>query len=123
VVAKQLEDWGIAHDRIVVEDRALNTRDNAVESARIVRERGWRDVLIVTSAHHMPRALECFNAVGLPVDTMPVDFRSYDASGVSSTWMPRSGALNQSTSAIRELVGRVVYRVQGYATQTPPPRG
>lgn len=115
VLAAQLSDWGISKEQIVVEDRARNTRENAVESARIVREQGWTKILVVTSAFHMPRALECFNAVGMRVDTLPVDRRALDLTHRTVSYLPRSGSLNQSTNALREFAGRIVYRIQGYA--------
>lgn len=111
-MAAQLREWGIADDRIVIEDRARNTRENAVYSAEIVRARGLGRVLVVTSAFHMKRADECFVAVGLPVDTLPVDFRAH---GGPKSWLPRAQWLSVSSSMIRELFGRVIYRVRGYA--------
>lgn len=36
---------------------ALNTVGNAVETRRWVREHGFRSIIVVTSAYHMPRAL------------------------------------------------------------------
>lgn len=121
VLAKQLEDWGIARDRLIIEDHSRNTRENAVQTARMAREHGWQTLLMVTSAFHMPRAIECFNAVGLEVDTLPVDYRSFDGSRYSSGLLPRAGSLNQSTAAIREMVGRIVYRVQGYGSAKMQP--
>ena len=114
VLAKELEGWGIASDRIVVEDQARNTRENAVYSAKIARDRGLSRLLVVTSAMHMPRALDCFRAVGLEVDALPVDYRSFDTGRFSASWLPRPGYLAQSSSVLREVFGRYVYRLQGY---------
>jgi uncharacterized SAM-binding protein YcdF (DUF218 family) len=36
---------------------AVNTRSNAVETRRWVRERGFKSVIVVTSNYHMPRAI------------------------------------------------------------------
>lgn len=113
-LADQLVQWGIDPSRVVVEGHARNTYENAVDSAAIVRARGWRDVLIVTSAFHMPRAYGCFRAVGLAVDTLPVDFRSY-GDPYSGELLPRSKHLDDSGAAIREWSGRWIYRARGYA--------
>ena len=85
--SNELIDWGIAPERVVIEDQSRNTRENAVESARVARERGWKTILVVTSAFHMERALGCFRAVGLEVDALPVDQRGYDPGWQS--WLPR----------------------------------
>jgi hypothetical protein len=42
-----------------------------------------------------------------------VDHRAGDGRGQG--WLPRAQALSTSTEALRELAGRLVYRVAGYA--------
>src|SRR5512143_3448953 len=56
LLAGLLARWGVPSEQIVVEARSRNTRENAVESSRIAAGRGWRTLLLVTSAYHMPRA-------------------------------------------------------------------
>ncbi|MCI0671891.1 MAG: YdcF family protein [Myxococcaceae bacterium] len=114
VLGRMLEAWGVPRERIVLEGRSRNTRENAVESARVVRERGWQRVVLVTSAMHMPRALGCFRAVGLSPDALPVDFHAHRP-GPAGGWIPRAEFLELSTDALRELAGRVVYQVLGYS--------
>ncbi len=111
-LAGKLAQWGVPPDRIAVERSSRNTRENAIESAKLAAARGWRSLLVVTSAYHAPRALGCFRAVGLEPDVLPVDRRAGDGRGLA--WAPRAGALLESTEAIRELAGRAVYRVAGY---------
>jgi uncharacterized SAM-binding protein YcdF (DUF218 family) len=111
-LAAKLVEWGISPERVVVEASSRNTRENAIESSRVAAARGWRTLLLVTSAAHMPRAAGCFRAVGLEPDLLPVDFRAGDGRGGS--WLPRAGTLARSTDALRELAGRAVYRVAGY---------
>jgi uncharacterized SAM-binding protein YcdF (DUF218 family) len=115
-----LAGWGVPADAIVVEGRSRNTRENAVEAARLVRERGFGTLLLVTSAGHVPRALGCFRAVGLAPDVLAVDRRA--AAGGGLAVLPRASALERSTSAIRELAGRAVYRLAGYTRGEAEPR-
>ena len=110
--ADLLARWGIARERLLVEDESRNTRENAVASARMVRERGFRSVLLLTSAAHLPRALGCFRREGLVLDALPVDRRAGDGRGES--WLPRPGPLGQASEALRELAGRLAYWVAGY---------
>jgi len=112
ILASQLEVWGIDGSRIFPEPYSRNTRENAVESAKIVRAQGWRSLVLVTSAAHLPRALGCFKAVGLTPDALPVDHRH--AAGARGGLIPRSECLARSTDALRELFGRLIYRVVGY---------
>ena len=115
VLAKQLIAWGIEPSRVIVEPNARNTRENAVFMEGLVRARGLTRLLAVTSAAHMPRTMGCLRAVGIEADALPVDYGSFDARKHPATWLPRAQYLFQSTAVLRELVGRVVYRVQGYA--------
>ena len=119
-LGRQLEAWGIAKDRIIIEDQARNTRENAIHSQTIARARGFERVLIVTSAFHMPRAAECFSAVGMKVDTLSVDFRGHERfGGALAEWLPRAHSLAVSSAVVRELFGRLIYRVQGYGKAAP----
>jgi uncharacterized SAM-binding protein YcdF (DUF218 family) len=115
VLADQLAAWGVPRDKILVDDTAVNTRDNATHVSTLARPRGWKDVLVVTSAAHMARAKGCFEAVGLSVDTLAVDFRAYDRRFYTGSVLPRASALAMSTGALREYAGRFVYRVLGYS--------
>lgn len=112
VLAARLARWGIPPSQIVAEAGSRNTRENALETARVAAARGWRRLLVVTSALHMPRAMGCFRAVGLEPDALPVDRRAGDGKGLG--WLPRAGTLARSSEVLRELSGRVVYRVAGY---------
>lgn len=122
-VAGQLVDWGIRRDRILIEDRAINTRQNALYVAETVREHGYERPLMITSAFHMPRALDCFREVGLAVDPYPVDYQSVKP-GLAAELLPRGEHLAGTERAVRELAGRYIYRILGYgsATMQAPPK-
>ena len=114
VLADQLVDWGIDRSRLFLETHSLNTHDNAVDSAAIIRQEGFHTILVVTSAVHVPRAHGCFRAVGLDVDMLPVDFRSYEPGTGKRDPAPRAFAFEESTAMIREWFGRLIYRLRGY---------
>jgi uncharacterized SAM-binding protein YcdF (DUF218 family) len=114
LVARQLTAWGIDAGRLALDERSLDTHENAVESARIAREHGWTRLLLVTSAAHMSRARGCFAREGLLVDTLATDFQATEPGRHSGGFLPRAHALAESTGAIREAVGRLVYRARGW---------
>ena len=111
IMKAQLMAWGIAEDRLILEERSMNTNGNAIESVRLAKEHGLESLLLVTSAYHMLRAEECFRARGVKVATLPVDYRVIAARNI----MPRAAFLKSTEDALREYSGRVVYRVIGYA--------
>lgn len=111
---RELVAWGIAPERLLLDERSKNTHENAVQTAALVSKHGFRTVLMVTSAFHMQRAKGCFNAVSLAVDTLPVDFR-LRALERSSARLPRAEYLGESAQAVREYAGRLIYRMLGYS--------
>ena len=73
-----------------------------------------KKIILVTSAFHMKRAKKVFESEGISVQPYPVDFKS-SRSFISSLrnplkWMPDSYYLYRSSSAIREIIGRIIYR-------------
>jgi uncharacterized SAM-binding protein YcdF (DUF218 family) len=116
VIAALLRDLGVAPDAIVLEEASATTRENAVNSAALWQQRGFRTGLLVTSASHMPRALAAFRKVGLDLAPVPVDRRAgltpfrtvFDV-------LPDSGALHATTSVLKEWIGLAVYRWRGWA--------
>ncbi len=56
---------GVHEAALVLEDRARNTFENALYCGRIIRERGWQRLIVVTDGWHLPRALYVFRRLGL----------------------------------------------------------
>ncbi|MEV0338105.1 YdcF family protein [Nocardia sp. NPDC050713] len=69
--ARAMADWliarGIPAERVIVESDAASTVQNAEHSARIMRDIGARDAVVVTSADHIDRALGDFLGAGVDV--------------------------------------------------------
>ena len=59
-VAAYLMGQGLAPDRIVLESRATQTREQAVNVVAMAVERGWARLLLCVSAYHTPRAYLTF---------------------------------------------------------------
>src|ERR687885_464669 len=55
-----LKTLGVPSSAILQDPTSLNTHENAVNVRQIMKERGIRRVLLVTSAMHMPRSLRIF---------------------------------------------------------------
>lgn len=107
-------DLGIRPEAIVLQGRSRTTHEDAVETARVLRERGIDRFFLVTSAFHLPRAVGCFREQGLEPIPYPVDYRATPPHTTPLSFVPTASALHQSTLALHEYVGYVVYRVLGY---------
>jgi uncharacterized SAM-binding protein YcdF (DUF218 family) len=110
----EAEKLGVPRARIRVDDRSRNTRENAVETRRILGQTGGRAVVVITSAFHMRRALGCLRKAGIEATPYGVDVRNHWGTRNLFGWAPQSSRLDDGTSAVREYVGLVIYRVRGY---------
>lgn len=106
-----IQDLGVPTQALALEETSRNTRENAAFSAALLKVRGIDQILLVTSALHMPRALALFKAQGLQVTPAPTDFEGNKAPPPGLlAWLPDADALNCSALAMKELVGLWVGR-------------
>jgi uncharacterized SAM-binding protein YcdF (DUF218 family) len=90
-----------------VEGASKDTLENAVFSARLLREQGIDRIILVTSSEHMVRAAEEFAAAGLDVTAAPAGMWTHDERGLLA-FVPSVGALDRSHRALYEWAGRLV---------------
>lgn len=112
--ASLLTDLGVPDSAIRIEGQSLNTRQNAVYSAEVLQKQDIDRVLLVTSALHMPRAMGCFEAVGLEVQPAPIDFEVKPEPNHFLRWLPDAEALADATRAFKEYLGLLVYWLRGW---------
>ena len=72
VIRRIAVEHGIPHRKILLEERSESTWENARECAKIIREHGWRHVILVTDPYHLPRSLLAFRAFGVDATPCPI---------------------------------------------------
>lgn len=99
-----LLELGVPASAMLLEDRSMNTRENAAYTAELLRTRGIHRILLVTSAWHMARAEALFRAQGLEVIPAPADHLARDLSRHEwwQRWLPSADALEMSARLIKE---------------------
>jgi uncharacterized SAM-binding protein YcdF (DUF218 family) len=71
---------------------------------------GKPNIILVTSAFHMPRAKMLFERQGFEVELFPVDFQNSDRSKTTIlSFVPSAQALAKSETAMREGMGLLYY--------------
>ena len=110
-----LADLGVPSDAVLFESRSRSTRENALYTAKLVQERGLDQVLLVTSALHMPRALATFRAAGIDAIPAATDFEVMPEPNHVLRWLPDAAALAKSSRAFKQYIGLWVYRWRGWA--------
>jgi uncharacterized SAM-binding protein YcdF (DUF218 family) len=116
--AEQLRDYmvlmGLPDRALLMERQSLDTQQNARYSALILQGRDVRRILLVTSAYHMSRAVPLFERQGFEVIPAPTDYQRLVGIPAVPRWLPTADDLWRSTAAIKEYVGFLYYRAQGW---------
>jgi len=118
---RYLLSFGISKDRLIIEDKAQNTWQNATLSKALAKPVEGETWLLVTSAFHMPRSVGIFRKVGWPgIVPWPVDYR---VGGVPDTKRFRSNAglsIRLLDTVVKEWVGLVAYYLTGRTSALYP---
>jgi uncharacterized SAM-binding protein YcdF (DUF218 family) len=106
-MARTAESWGLDPERLVVQEEPLNTAQEA--EAMASRIQGQEQIILVTSAYHMPRAMQLFQAKGLEVVPAPTGHlvdpgRKQKHIGHQ---LPQAGYLELAQTALWERLGQV----------------
>ncbi len=112
VAREVLAAAGLDTDRVLFDDTASNTFENAVQAMTLVNPAPGQTWLLVTSAAHMPRAMGSFRAAGWEVIPYPVDYDTGGAGGFNLGFNP-TGRLRSLSEAMHEWVGLITYRILG----------
>jgi uncharacterized SAM-binding protein YcdF (DUF218 family) len=93
-----------------------DTHDEAVKVAALFKERGWKRVLLVTSAYHMPRAAGTFRKAGIAFDTVPCNYLSSINRIGDFHWLhlPHPEAFAVFATWFHEMLGTWLYRSKGW---------
>jgi uncharacterized SAM-binding protein YcdF (DUF218 family) len=105
--AQLARDLGIPQDSIVVLDKALDT---AQEARAIAQRLGHSPFLLVTSASHMPRALEQMTragAVAIAAPTAELTGRPLNW----TAWIPSASGLKRTEHALHEYLGLLALKI------------
>jgi uncharacterized SAM-binding protein YcdF (DUF218 family) len=112
-MADFLREQGVAAEDLILEERSRTTFENAVESARVLRARGIKRVVLVTEAVHMYRASLCFLGQGLEVTPAPCHPRARGFICSLSEFLPHPAAAQRFQLAVHEWLGVAWYRLRG----------
>jgi uncharacterized SAM-binding protein YcdF (DUF218 family) len=117
-------ELGVRPDQILINPTSRTTAAEARDIGELGRRRGWRRVLLVTSAFHMPRSLATFRQrSGLTVIPVACDYQLPTRAlfgrptpgSVFLGLMPDAQALSLSSIALKEHLGLAIYRLKGWS--------
>lgn len=94
-LAMQLEASrsGIPNEAIILEERAVNTYENALFTREIVKSQGLKNLILVSSPYHQRRAYETFNYVLGDEDVL-----IQNSPSIYSNWKVRNWWLSETNT-------------------------
>jgi uncharacterized SAM-binding protein YcdF (DUF218 family) len=119
VMKESLSALGVAPSMIFTETRSRDTADNARMTRELLEKRRFgSNVLLVSSAYHMPRSIMLFRRAGLNPIPVPTDYKTDRGPAVRHKWaesilgwMPQASELQRTVSALRERLGLFFYTI------------
>lgn len=114
--AELLRKMGLPDSVIIVENKSRNTYENAVYSAKLIRQLpGNPRCLLLTSAFHMRRAAACFEKAGVQFTPFSVDHFYLKPDWAPKYWLiPDPLGFYYWEILVKEWLGCLAYRIKGY---------
>lgn len=115
---------GVPKSALILQDQSQNTYEDALYSCEKIKTEGYKNVVLVTSAMHMPRSTKLFAKQGCTVLPAPTDFTITETAW-QKTWhpsfeefiinlVPSYSNLSQVTKAMKEYIGMFTYHLKGW---------
>ena len=119
-----MEMIGIPNDALWLQTASQNTHDDAVYSLEILKQKGVKRILLVTSAMHMPRAMALFRNHGVGVIPAPTDYtvtqagwddlKTLNVQSILINLIPNTSSISLTSNALKEYIGILVYHLEGW---------
>ena len=111
-----LETWKPFTQPIHVLEKNRHTRDEAVNTAALAKEQGWKKIILVTSAWHMRRSEALYKEVGFEVIPVGTDFAGTSALETHWTFypVPFNSGFSHLALYLHEQVGWLYYKLRGW---------
>jgi len=109
IVKRFLLDLGVPDNAIIMEDKSLDTSQNAKNTQKICLEAGYKTPILVTSAFHMKRSVLQFKSLGMEVIPFPTGFQSWNDRPYG--WIDfLPGNFGGVSTAVKEYLALLFYR-------------
>jgi len=102
-------EMGVPDSAIKISGLVTTTEDESKEVKKLLPNP--KTIILVTSAFHMPRSQALFERQGFEVISFPVDSKVSFEATTGLDYLPEADSFRKSETGIRELIGRLFYRL------------
>ncbi len=101
--------WGVPKRDVLAEDKSRDTFESAIAVEKLLRAKGWKRYLLVTSAVHMPRSMLAFTAKAPEPLPAPGDFTLGEVELTPLNLLPDESSGKAIAATLHEYVGLANY--------------
>lgn len=113
-----VNEYGVEPEFLEV--RGTNTHEQAIEVQKLLDGSGINNVILVTHAWHMRRAMAEFRSVGLSVVAAPMGYMA--TAYPNQDMIPSAAAMSITARALHEIYAMIWHQLNHPASQTAAPR-
>ncbi len=111
VMAELARKLGVLEEKLLLDSESKNTHENAKNVSSMARKLNLREVVLVTSAVHMKRAVKSFEKFEFVVHPYPVDYLCDHSVLDWTDFIPTRESLQANMLGLHEIVGLLWYRL------------
>ncbi|WP_445506086.1 YdcF family protein [Niallia sp. 03190] len=113
IAKRQLVGLGVPSEKIYLENKSLNTTENAQNSKKILLEKDFKRPVLVTSAFHMDRSVKNFSQIGITVQPYPTDYLASSTIKLYANKFVPSNLTNVNL-ALKEYLGKLAIDTKSF---------
>jgi uncharacterized SAM-binding protein YcdF (DUF218 family) len=106
--------WGVPQHHVLGEAKSRDTFESAVETGKLLRQKGWKRYLLVTSAVHMSRSMLAFSTQAPEPIPAPGDFTLREWKPTPLDLAPTVSAARAIALTLHEYIGVANYYLRIY---------
>lgn len=116
LVAAWMRAWRLPVGEVHLLPICRDTHDEAVHAAELIRQRGWKRVILVSSAYHLNRGAAAFRKAGVDVTPVGCDYLGIAALDSTQRWslVPRYNGIQLFQTWLHEELGSIWYWWRGW---------
>lgn len=113
IAKRTLISLGVNPNDIYIEDKSLNTKQNAQFTAELLKKYHFKKPILITSAFHMDRAMKNFQNEGIHIQAYPTGY--YESKNIKLYPIQFVPSINNTAFiAIKEYIGIVESSINFY---------
>lgn len=112
VYKRELVALGVCEEDIFIEERSRNTKENAIYTKEMMKDKNYTKGILITSATHMTRSMKVFEDEKIKFYPYPCGYIGHTKTRGVQGFIPQYVVLKNIFSVLWEYFGMIYYRIR-----------